>query len=277
MNRRRLILASAAAMTAGPALAQPDKSAAPPSGEPIVLGQGFTIQPAHVEGPRRLNVFLPATYKPDGPRFPVLYLLDGGVDEDFLHVAGLAQISGAYGVTREFIVVGVESGVQRRHHMTFRSEDPDDLKAIPANGGSGTWRRYLISDVVPWVEAHFHVSDERVLMGESLAGLFVIETLLKQPRAFTGYIAVDPSLWWAKGALARDRALPGWTAQAPRRRVFVAMSSEGPAAEAAHLTEGLGPVADYTYWPMPQETHASVYHPAATQALRQLFKPAPAA
>ena len=28
------------------------------------------------------------------------------------------------------------------------------------------------------------------------------------------------------------------------------------------------------YEPMPNETHATIYHPAALQALRRLFKPA---
>jgi predicted alpha/beta superfamily hydrolase len=30
------------------------------------------------------------------------------------------------------------------------------------------------------------------------------------------------------------------------------------------------------YAPMPGEKHATIYHPAALQALRMLFKPAPA-
>ena len=277
MNRRSMILASAAALTAGSALARALPSATPPAGAPVVIGQTHTIQSKVLEEPRRLNVFLPASYGEGERRYPVLYLLDGGADEDFLHIAGLAQISGAYGVTREFIVVGVESGAKRRYFMTHPSTEADDVKAIPVNGGSGTFRRYLTSDVFAWVETNFRTSAERVLMGESLAGLFVVETLLKQPDAFSSYIAVDPSLWWAKGALARDRTLPGWKALEHRRRVFVAMSSQGPASDAAHLTEGMTDAADYTYWPMPEQTHASVYHPAATDAFRLIFAPPPAA
>lgn len=43
---------------------------------------------------RRINVYLPPGYAaaPDA-RFPVLYMPDGGLAEDFLHVAGLVQVS----------------------------------------------------------------------------------------------------------------------------------------------------------------------------------------
>lgn len=265
---RRTLLVTASALFAGSAIA------APAGGKPIVVGQTFEIQSSVLNEPRRLNVWLPAGYREDGPRLPVLYLLDGGVDEDFHHIAGLANISSAYGVTREFIVVGIESGSRRRYHMTWPSLDADDLKAIPHNGGAAEYRLFLVSDVIAWVEANFHVSSERVLMGESLGGLFAVDTLLRQPDMFTGYIAIDPSLWWNKGALVQQRDLPGWRVRTPRRKVFLALSSEGPKAEMEHLVEGLGGGADLTSRPMPEETHASIYHPAATTALRILFAPA---
>lgn len=270
MNRRALLGTAAAALFGAAAW-----RTAPLTGAPIVIGRSYTLQSAILGETRRMNVFLPATYGEGQARYPVLYLLDGGEQEDFLHIAGLAQISGAYGVTREFIVVGIESGPQRRRHMTFPSNLPEDVKAIPANGGAEVFRRFVTEEVRAWVEGQFRVTGERVLMGESLAGLFVVETLLRQPDAFAAYIAVDPSLWWNGGSLARDRSQPGWKALSPRRRVFVAMSNQGPASDAAHLTEGMSEAADYTYWPMPEQTHASVYHPAATDALRAIFAPPP--
>jgi predicted alpha/beta superfamily hydrolase len=250
--------------------------AAPAGGTPIVIGQSHELTSTYLGETRRLNVWLPASYKADGPRLPVLYLLDGGVDEDFHHISGLANISGAYGLTREFIVVGVESGPNRRYHMTSRSEDPDDLKAIPRNGGAAEYRRFLGGEVFEWVETRYRASSERVLMGESLAGLFVVETLLRQPAMFSSYIAVDPSLWWAKGALVRDATLAGWRPMDTKRRAFIALSAQGPAAEGAALRDGLAGAVELDYRVMADETHASIYHPAATQAFRAIFAPLPA-
>jgi len=274
MNRRMLLAGSAASLMAPSALAAEDRVAV---ASPIMIGTSYASESPLMGEVRRLCVWLPASYGKGEAKYPVLYLLDGGLDEDFHHISGLANISGSYGVTREFIVVGIESGPRRRRDMTFPSSLPDDVKAIPANGGSARLRRYLAEEVIPWAERKYRASGERVVMGESLAGLFVVETLLKQPDLFSAYIAIDPSLWWNGGSLARDRSLPGWTALTPRRRVFVAMSSQGPTAEAGLLTEGMSGVVDYTWWPMPNQTHASIYHPAATDAFRVIFAPPPAA
>src|SRR4051812_41160788 len=61
--------------------------------QPLVIGHSFTIDSRVMGEVRRMNVFVPTTYgqKIDAP-MPVLYMLDGGLDEDFLHVAGLLQV-----------------------------------------------------------------------------------------------------------------------------------------------------------------------------------------
>jgi predicted alpha/beta superfamily hydrolase len=271
MHRRRLLALGAATFASAGAWREPITA----SPSPIVVGQSYRL--GREDGSwQTLNVWLPSSYAEGDRRYPVLYLLDGGVDEDFHHISGLARISGEYGVTREFIVVGVESGPKRRALMTFPSADPDDLKAIPVNGAAAAFRRRLIDEAIPWVESRYRTTPERVLMGESLAGLFAVETLLREPDAFSAYIAIDPSLWWNKGSLVRETALPGWKPRTPRRRVFVAVSREGPVEQGAALQAGLAGAADLTYAAMPEETHASIYHPAATRAFRAIFANPPA-
>ena len=46
------------------------------------------------------------------------------------------------------------------------------------------------------IEARYRTSGESAVLGESLAGLFITETFLKEPAAFDHYIAVSPSMWW---------------------------------------------------------------------------------
>ena len=61
--------------------------------EPLVVGETFTIESQVLGETRRINVYAPAAYQGrDGPALPVLYMPDGGMGEDFLHVAGLVQI-----------------------------------------------------------------------------------------------------------------------------------------------------------------------------------------
>lgn len=57
---------------------------------PLVIGETFTIESKILNETRRINVYLPAGFADNkDARFPVLYMPDGGIAEDFLHVAGL--------------------------------------------------------------------------------------------------------------------------------------------------------------------------------------------
>jgi predicted alpha/beta superfamily hydrolase len=137
--------------------------------------------------------------------------------------------------------------------------------------------------VKPWVEQRYRTDGFDAVMGESLAGLFVTETFLKQPQAFDGYIAIDPSLWWDKEALSR--AAPDLLARQPAegRTLFMAIADAGlqmragqammAAAVKAVAPDGL----TFTYVQMLDEQHGTIYHRAALDALRVVFANPPEA
>lgn len=254
--------------------------AAPPpdAGTPIVIGRSHTITSAQL-GERRLNVYLPPHYSDASRRFPVLFLLDGGAEEDFHHITGLAAISAAYGTTEEMIVVGI-AGVDRRHDLTSPSSNPEDRKAAPTSGGAAAYRRFLVDEVKPWVAARYRTNGRSALIGESLAGLFVVETALREPAAFDDYIAISPSLWWDKGALAREAEADLRKAPPGKRRLWLAVGNEtalypemrdGMEGLVAALKAAAPPGLAWTYTPFPAETHATIYHPAAMAAIRALY------
>lgn len=53
------------------------------------------------------------------------------------------------------------------------------------------------------ISKEYKVSAKKGIIGESLAGLFVMETFFLEPEAFDFYIAIDPSLWWNNHYLER--------------------------------------------------------------------------
>src|SRR5687768_9142949 len=69
------------------------------STRPIEIGRTHTIEFAPGD-PRQVNVFLPLHYSAGDQRYPVLYLIDGGLDQDFLHVAGTSALNGLWGRSR---------------------------------------------------------------------------------------------------------------------------------------------------------------------------------
>ena len=63
--------------------------------EPFVLGITDIIRSTVMNEERTLNIYLPPGYnEQDSVRYPVIYLLDGSVDEDFIHMAGLVYFLG---------------------------------------------------------------------------------------------------------------------------------------------------------------------------------------
>jgi len=256
-----------------------------PPARPIVIGSSYEVASPTLGDRRRINVALPAHYGEPGRRFRVLYLLDGGEAEDFVHIAGLARIAAAYGQGEELIVVGIE-GVDRRHDLTAPSAVPADRTRLPTAGGAAAYRRFLADELKPWVAAHFRTDGRSALIGESLAGLFVLQTLLETPDAFDDYIAVSPSLWWNGGSLVREAAGDLRRGRFSGKRLFLAFETPAPPADVAAreraqqdaVASALSTAAPadlrYTVARL-DEGHGSIYHPAAWQALRALYATPP--
>ena len=258
----------------------PDFAAAP---QPLNIGDSLLLRSKVLKETRRINVYLPADYalaSQQAQRWPVLYMPDGGLAEDFLHIAGLLQVSVANGTMRPFILVGIEN-TERRRDLTGPSLDPRDLKIAPRVGGSAAFRQFIREELKPAIQARYRTTAESAVIGESLAGLFVMETWLLEPTLFERYIAIDPSLWWNhEGLKTLAENTLKQRSSAPPSGLFMAASSEPTIQPAvgrfAELLRGL-PIERTGPWQqldLPQESHASIYHPAALLALRLLFKPA---
>lgn len=247
--------------------------------KPLVLGESLELKSKKLAETRRINVYLPEAYAADKlTSFPVMLMLDGGMAEDFLHIAGLMQVSVANGTMRPFILVGVENTVRRRD-LTSPSDNALDKRDIPNAGGSAQFRQFLVNELLPEIEQRYRTTQERVLIGESLAGLFTLETLLQTPDAFQTYIALDPSLWWNDEKLTADFATK--LAAQPKlvKQLYFASSGQaGMEKVIQHFADMLNQTKpeglQWRYEKYRDETHATIYHPAALKAFRSLFAPA---
>ena len=244
----------------------------------ITIGTSQTLSSKALGEPRTINVVLPAGYaKATAKRYPVIYLIDGGVDQDLLHVAGVVQLGSIWGRMGEAILVGVETK-DRRRELVGKTSDPELLKKYPTAGASAAFRTFLRDEVKPLVERQYRTSGKGVVIGESLAGLFIIETFMAEPALFDGYAAIDPSLWWDKEALSRRTAAIG-TAQRGKR-LYVALAKEQletPAAANRVTAAARAAGADLCVAARPDQTHATIYQQVEAQALQFLLPPAEAA
>jgi len=206
----------------------------------------------------------------------VLYMPDGGMGEDFLHVAGLVQVSVGNGTMRPFILVGIEN-TKRRRDLTGPTRNAEDKKIAPRVGGSAAFRKFMRSELMPVIDARYRTTNETAIVGESLAGLFVVETFFLEPDLFDSYIAFDPSLWWNDHALVDSAAARLHAVGGRPHTLYLANSSD----DIDQLTRVLAGILEksapsnltWHYQPMMEETHATIYHPAALMAFRRVFKP----
>ena len=273
MLRRALLALGVGMMLVGatPALAQ-----TAPGGTPIVIGRSWALPSAIYGGAREINVWLPPGYAESGRTYPVLYVLDGGQAQDFHHISGLAQLGTIVGTTRDVIVVGVAS-IDRRNELALPTEDPELIARYPTQGQSARFRDFLWKEVQPFVEGRFRTSGETALMGESLAGLFVVETFLKEPQLFDAYVAVSPSLWWDGGQLARQAGAHLRDHSNDPRTLILTIADEGGEMQTAmdvlvgNLRQYAMPGVTWDYQPRPTESHATIYHGAALEAFRRLY------
>lgn len=241
--------------------------------------QSFTIQSAVLQETRRINVYMPPGYVGMGSeRYPVLYMPDGGLKEDFPHIAATVDAGIRAGEMRPLLVVGIEN-TERRRDVTGPTEIEADRKIAPRVGGSAAFRRFIQDELMPQVRVRYRVTDETAIIGESLAGLFIVETLFLQPELFDTYIALSPSLHWnaeelVKKAGERLEARPDL-----RKTLYLSSAGDDVGPEASRLAEAFREHAPaglkWQYKPRTDLRHDNIYRSSAPKVLRELFAPAP--
>lgn len=261
------------ALLATPAIAAPE----PGTAQPILLGESITLAAPSLGDSRTVNIYLPPAYAAEPERrFPVLYLIDGGVDQDLIHVVGTTQLNAIWGRSADVIVVGLATK-DRRRELTGPTADPELLARYPTAGDSAKFRAFIREVVKPFVEQNYRTDGRSGVIGESLAGLFIIETWLREPDLFGSYAAISPSLWWDKEALTLGASSLIGRGQAGHP-LLLATANEGADLQVPvdRLVTALGKAKDWCYAPQPALTHATIYHAVSPMALQFLFPPAAA-
>lgn len=276
--RSSLIVLALAGCVAG-------KQAEPPppdyaAGDVLLPHEELTLSSAVLGETRRINIYLPPEYQAlTELRYPILYMPDGGTHEDFPHLTHTIDLAIRSGEIRPMIVVGIEN-TQRRRDMTGPTEVAEDRKIAPVVGGSAAFREFIKSELMPEIEGRVRSNGETAIIGESAAGLFIVETFFLAPEMFDVYIAIDPSLWWNDGELSK-RAPERLRAGVGQGRTLHLSSAGGRGDGNVEFVEPLAAALQahapsdlvWTWVQMPDETHATIYRAAKLSILRSLFPP----
>ncbi|MFD2581737.1 alpha/beta hydrolase [Pedobacter vanadiisoli] len=254
--------------------------------KPFVLGVIDEIQSKALAEKRILNIYLPEGYKQnDTTRYPVIYLLDGSADEDFIHIAGLVQFNSFEWVNQvpKSIVVGIAT-VDRRRDFTFPTTIEADKKKFPTTGHSDRFMAFLGNELQPYIEKKYKTTTSKTIIGQSLGGLLITEILFKKPTLFNKYVIVSPSLWWDNGALLNQDSKISERSFNQQTKVYIAVGKEGltpteiprvmevDANLLAEKIKGFNNQNVKVYFDyLPQENHATILHQAVSNSFKFLY------
>ena len=249
----------------------------PDETSPIALGVTLSLDSKVLSEKRTLNVYLPPSYETSkDKKYPVIYLLDGGIHEDYHHQTGLVQFMVMYQLMPESIVVGI-SNTDRRRDLTHPTKDAAEREAVPTCGGSAKFLEFIETELQPLITKTYRCGEERTLIGQSLGALFATEALLRKPELFDNFVIVSPSLYWSKQELVSQIA--DFLKKHPdlKKKIFLSIGTEPKvmhetmdqfvAALKEHAPEGV----KWKYDPLPKETHATVMHRATYRAYEFLY------
>ncbi|MCD6068292.1 MAG: alpha/beta hydrolase [Bacteroidetes bacterium] len=247
-----------------------------------------TIASKELNETRTINVYLPEGYSPDSAAtYPVIYLLDGGIGEDFVHITGIVRHNTQPWIARfpRSIVVGIENTLRRRD-FTFAVPNLDFLEPagfkkeqFPAYGGSAKFISFIEKELQPFIEKKYKTNAGKTITGESLGGLLATEILLKHRHLFDTYIIISPSLWWNNQSLLAEAPDLLNKGTDKKVKVYIAAANKdenkGMYDDAVFLDQLLkkhaGKNLQVHFDYLSDETHATIFHQAVYNAFRTLY------
>ena len=179
------------------------------SQEDICIGKQYSVYSSSLQEKRTYWVHLPDNYEENkNQHYPVIYLLDG---EDFFHaMVGIRQtLSTTKGKhIPPCIIIGIISGDRTRDFTptasTIGRDGKQTLNAIPQGGGADRFYHFLIKELRTRIDSSYRTNGRNILIGHSYGGLFTLNVFLHYTESFDTYLAIDPSLWWDNGRLAKE-------------------------------------------------------------------------
>lgn len=241
----------------------------------LIVGFEMKFQSLTMGEERRLNIYLPEGYhNNDSIDYPVIYLLDGSIEEDFIHVMGIVQFQSYSWINTipPSIVVGI-SNVDRKRDFTFPTSIAKDKVDFPTTGGSANFIAFIEQEVKPMIKSNFRTNENSTLIGQSLGGLLATEIIQKKSSLFSHYLIVSPSLWWdSESLLDKEFVL------STEIKIHIAVGNEGKVMEkdARQLykklkkSEGVNS-ANITFEYFKKNDHTDILHQAAYSGLKYLF------
>lgn len=150
---------------------------------PIPAHDSLIITSKFVNEDRVINIWRPPNYSESVDSLPVIFMPDGGIKEDFSHIANTLPKLVRERKIPPIILVGIENTVRSRD-LTGFSEAEYDKQFYPLTDVGKNFRAFISEELMPEINRRYRTANRTGIKGESLAGLFVMETFFIKPETF---------------------------------------------------------------------------------------------
>lgn len=174
---------------------------------------------------RKIYIQLPDSYNPEkNQKYPVAFVLDG---EIFLPTLSDVHQYYSGGFMPEMVLVGISNDKNRVRDLTTSTITTNyGMPFNEKNGAADNYRKFIETELIPFVENKYPVTNYRTLIGHSYGGLFTISTLIHQPNLFANYLAIDPSLDWDNQKLLKEAEEVFSIQKYENKSLFVSLSGQ---------------------------------------------------
>ena len=257
------------------------------------LGFADSVKSAVLKEQRPLLIYTPYSGKirrrTTTETYPVIYVLDG--ESHFRSIAITVERLAALGLCPPMIVVGIPN-VNRTRDLTPTAV-VNNTDGVKNSGGGAQFISFIEKELIPYIDNNYPTASYKLLIGHSLGGLMVMQTMVHHKDLFKAYIAMDAAIWWddhkilseAKAANEKDQYAGKTLYLAIANRMERGVDTTAVQADTSEETELIRYNLDLIHHlkAHPQnglrfkhayyenETHGSVSFIAAYDALRFIF------
>ncbi len=241
---------------------------------------GFTVEKHVIKSTelgeeREIWVGLPPGYAAGRDRYQVMYVLDA--DGLFQPATAYAYYLPLGGSMPQIIVVGIRSKSVADRTMIFTPPAADPATARPGTGGADRFLAFLTKEVRPLVDRQYRTHPFAALAGHSMAGLFAVYAMAKEPRSFDAYFAFSPTLGWNGGSVVSRYGESLVGERTAGRLLYISAAVEpqfpqGPTNELTKmLAERAGSSLRFKFARFDGEDHFTTVPPAMWDAMRWIY------
>jgi predicted alpha/beta superfamily hydrolase len=184
-----------------------------------IIASSHSITSTVMNEARTYHVYLPPSYHLEKTRrFPVLYVLDGDMHR-MKAIAGMLEGLSTETLdtqVHEAIIVAVPSSDNaiRERDLTPTNVNWEFngtlLERFSDIGKAKQYLTFFNQELIPYIQVHYRVNQQRIVIGESFGGLFAGYVLLEAPHSFTDYLIIDATYLWDNNYLNRTYEARSW-------------------------------------------------------------------